>query len=145
MNLQELQDEWAKDSLVDDDHLDKESARIPNLHQKYLKFLMEFKMKLTKQRAEFHQLRRLKIRYYNGELGREELEEHGWEQYQGIKPIKSVQDDLLHGDDDLIKMTVRISYLEDMVYATESIMKSISSRGWDIKNSIEWKKFISGA
>ena len=34
-------------------------------------------MKLTKHRAEFHQLRRLKIRYYNGELGREELEEHG--------------------------------------------------------------------
>ena len=80
MNLQELQDEWAKDSLVDDDHLDREAVRIPNLHQKYLKFLMEFKMKLTKQRAEFHQLRRLKIRYYNGELGREELEEHGWEQ-----------------------------------------------------------------
>ena len=145
MNLQELQDEWAKDRLVDDAPLDREAVRIPNLHQKYLKFLMEFKMKLTKQRAEFHQLRRLKIRYYNGELGREELEEHGWEQYQGIKPIKSVQDDLLHGDDDLIKMTVRISYLEDMVYATESIMKSISSRGWDIKNSIEWKKFISGA
>ena len=106
---------------------------------------MEFNMKLTKQRAEFHQLRRLKIRYYNGELGREELEEQGWEQYQGVKPIKSAQDDLLHGDDDLIKHTVRISYLEDMVYATESIMKSISSRGWDIKNSIEWKKFISGA
>ena len=145
MNLQELQDEWAKDSLVDDDHLDKEAVRIPNLHQKYLKFLMEFKMKLTKQRAEFHQLRRLKIRYYNGELGREELEEHGWEQYQGIKPIKSVQDDLLHGDDDLIKMTVRISYLEDMVYASESIMKSIASRGWDIKNSNKKKKFISGA
>ena len=145
MNLQVLQDEWAKDCLVDYDHLDKEAVRIPNLHQKYLKFLMEFKMKLTKQREEFNQLRRLKIRYYNGELGREELEEHGWEQYQGIKPIKSVQDDLLHGDDDLIKMTVRISYLEDMVYATESIMKSISSRGWDIKNSIEWKKFISGA
>ena len=41
MNLQELQDEWAKDSLVDDDHLDKESARIPNLHQKYLKFLLD--------------------------------------------------------------------------------------------------------
>ena len=129
MNLQELQDEWAKDSMVDDDHLDKEAVRIPNLHQKYLKFLMEFKMKLTKQRAEFHQLRRLKIRYYNGELGREELEEQGWEQYQGVKPIKSAQDDLLHGDDDLIKHTVRISYLEDMVYATESIMKSISSRG----------------
>jgi hypothetical protein len=106
---------------------------------------MEFKMKLTKQRAEFHALRRLKIRYYNGELGRDELVELGWEQYQGIKPIKSAQDDLLHGDKELIDQTVRISYLEDMVYATESIMKSISSRGWDIKNSIEWKKFISGA
>jgi hypothetical protein len=106
---------------------------------------MEYKLKLTKHRAEFHALRRLKIRYYNGELSREELQEHDWDQYQGIKPIKSVQDDLLHGDDDLIKMTVRISYLEDMVYACESIMKSISGRGWDIKNSIEWKKFISGA
>ncbi len=145
MNLQQLQDEWSKDSIVDDDHLDKEAVRIPNLHQKYLKFLMEFKMKLTKQRAEFHALRRLKIRYNNGELGRDELVELGWEQYQGIKPIKSAQDDLLHGDKELIDQTVRISYLEDMVYATESIMKSISSRGWDIKNSIEWKKFISGA
>ena len=42
-------------------------------------------------------------------------------------------------------MTVRISYLEDMVYATEIIKKSISRRGGDIEHSIEWKKFISGA
>ena len=69
-------------------------------------------------------------------------ENHLRDQFQRNSLSKGYKND---GDDDLIKMTVRISYLEDMVYATESIMKSISSRGWDIKNSIEWKKFISGA
>ena len=40
MTLEELQLEWEKDSRIDDDHLDRESIRTPQLHAKYLHHLI---------------------------------------------------------------------------------------------------------
>ena len=50
----------------------------------------------------------------------------------------------LQGDFDLIKKQDRISYYETVVSFLESVLRSIHSRGWDIKNAIEWHKFTNG-
>ena len=53
-------------------------------------------------------------------------------------------DEQLDGDFDLIKKKDRIAYWETIVDTLERILRSISSRGFDIKHAIEWHKFTNG-
>ena len=145
MNIEQLQEEWAKDCQIDDDHLDRESVRTPNLHAKYLNHLISFKMKHAAHSTEYNSLRVKKFRYYRGELSRPELEMNGWEQWQGIKPLRNEMDEFLNGDSDLIKAKMKIDYLKSIIEYLESILYQIKGRDWQIRNAITWKQFISGA
>lgn len=144
VELDKLQTMWQQDCKIDDIELGKESINTPNLHAKYLTILSTVKLNLRKEQSDYAKLRRYKWRYYRGELSREELEQLGWEQYLGAKPLKNEMDEQLEGDFDLIKKKDKIVYLETVVFFLETVMRSISSRGWDIKNAIEWHKFTNG-
>jgi hypothetical protein len=89
-------------------------------------------------------LRKSKFRYYRGELSRDELTEYGWEQWQGVKPMKNEMDEFLTGDSDLNTLEVKIKYLETMIYLLESILGQIKARDWQLKTAVEWKKFLAG-
>lgn len=145
MNLEELQNTWAEDCIIDDNHLDRESVNTAKLHSKYLNELIAYKLKLAKMRADYNTLRQAKFRYYRGELSKEELQLLGWAQWQGIKPLKNEMEEFLGGDGDLNNMEVKQEYIQSVVDFLESIMNQIKARDWQIRNSIEWKKFISGA
>ena len=41
-------------------------------------------------------------------------------------------------------MENKIVYLEVVVKYVDGVLKSISARGWDIKNAIQWKNFEAG-
>lgn len=144
MNIEELQDMWDVDSAIDDNYLGEASTTTPKLHAKYIKILINKKLMQIKMQSEYNILRKNKFRYYRGELSRNELESLGWEQWQGIKPLKNEMDEFLTGDDDLNKLQLRVEYLNTMVYMLESVMQQIKSREWQIKNGIEWKKFLAG-
>jgi hypothetical protein len=144
MNIEELQDMWDVDSAIDDNYLGEASTTTPKLHAKYIKILINKKLLQIKMQSEYNILRKNKFRYYRGELSRTELESLGWEQWQGIKPLKNEMDEFLTGDDDLNKLQLRVEYLNTMVYMLESVMQQIKSREWQIKNGIEWKKFLAG-
>ncbi len=145
MNIEQLQEMWAVDCQIDDDRLDKEAVRTPNLHSKYLNILIANKLKLAKVKADYNTLRQAKFRYYRGEMGKQELEEYGWGQWQGAKPLKNEMDEFLSGDADLNKEFVRMEYVSAIVTFCESILNQIKSRDFQIKGAIDWKKFISGA
>ena len=144
MNIEELQNMWDVDSAIDDNYLGEASTTTPKLHAKYIKILINKKLLQIKMQSEYNILRKNKFRYYRGELSRTELESLGWEQWQGIKPLKNEMDEFLAGDDDLNKLQLRVEYLNTMVYMLESVMQQIKSREWQIKNGIEWKKFLAG-
>lgn len=145
MNLQQLQDEWAQDTILDDDHLDRESIKTPNLHSKYLNQLIRYKMQLAQAKSAHSSLRTKKFRYYRGEMSRDELMNAGWDQWQGVKPLKAEMNEFLEGDDDLLKSQMKIEYVQGVVEFLESVMGQIKSRDWQIRNAIQWKTFISGA
>ena len=86
MKLSDLQQEWGKDSEIDDLNLGKESTRVPLLHSKYITYLSNVRLKLRKAESDYYNLRRLKYRYYRGELTLQELSTNEWEQWQGNKP-----------------------------------------------------------
>ena len=144
MNIEQLQEEWDKDCEIDDNYLGEHATKTPKLHAKYIRFLVNVKLKHTKLQSDYNLLRKNKFRYYRGELSREELQAHDWAQWQGIKPLKNEMDEFLSGDSDLNTLRVKIDYLETMIYFLESVLGQIKSRDWTIKTAVEWKKFLAG-
>ena len=145
MNIDEIHEMWKEDCQIDDDHLDTESIKTPNLHAKYLRIVMNFKMKLSALQVEYNTLRQKKFRYYRGEMGKDELTELGWQQWQGVKPLKNEMEEFLEGDADLNKINMKCEYIKHVIEALDSIMSQLKARDWQIRNSIEWKKFIAGS
>lgn len=145
MNIEQLQNEWDVDCIIDENHLDNEAVKSPTLHAKYLKHLVQAKLKLAKLKSDYNTLRQVKFRYYRGELSREDLQELGWNQWQGLKPLKNEMDEFLSGDSDLNTLNVKIEYISTMVAMVESIMGQIKSRDWEIRSAVDFKKFIAGS
>lgn len=144
MNIEELQEEWNNDSAIDDNRLDRESIHSAKLHAKYLKHLIQCKLKIAKMKADYNVMRQNKFRWYRGELSRDELNSLGWNQWQGVKPLKNEMDEFLTGDADLNSLNIKIEYISAMLTMLESIMMQIKSRDWQIRSAVDFKKFIAG-
>ena len=61
-----------------------------------------------------------------------------------LKILKADLSIYIDADEEMIDATNKILYLETIIKYCDSILKSITSRGWDIKNAIEWRKFEAG-
>jgi hypothetical protein len=144
MKLSDLQEEWTKDSPINETNLGSEAARVPLLHSKYVAYLGKVRLQLRKAESDYFNTRRKKYKYYRGEMSREELEEEGWIQFQGNKPLKNEMDEFLQCDGDLIELQDKVEYFKTVQYTLEQIIRSLNSRTWDIKSSIEWVKFTNG-
>ena len=144
ISLQELQEMWQEDCKVDQLNLGQESTRIPELHSKYLNHLTTLRLQCRKAQSELLKHRRLKWKYYRGELDQKELNDLGWDQYLGNAPLNNQMNDFLDTDPDVIKQTDKVEYLETCLYQLESILKQVGSRSFDIRNAIEWTKFTNG-
>lgn len=144
MTLEELLQEYEKDAAISDTKLDLESIKTPKLHHKYLTLLMGFRMKRVQRESLVNEQRTLRFRYYRGELSREMLQELGWQQYQGVKPLKNEMEEILKGDPILAKTKKELDYLNEMIYALEEILKQIKARDWNIKSAIDFKRYQAG-
>ena len=143
MTLDELQQAWAVDCVIDEQNPDKASAKSPQLHSKYLNELISFKMKLNKIQLDMLELKNAKTKYFRGEMTREELNERGWVQWQ-YKTLKSEIESLLDGDSDMQKLYAREAYVKTTIYFLESVIGEIRSRSFHCKNIITWMQFRSG-
>ena len=144
MKLSEIQDMWTKDAKINELDLGKSSIQIAELHAKYLNILTNTKLQLRKCEADYLRLRRTKFKYYRGEMTLDELKEHNWNQYQGLKPLKNEVEDIVNCDEDVIRCIDKVEYMKAMLYQLEQIIRSLNGRGWEIKNAIEWTKFTNG-
>lgn len=143
MTFEDLQREIEKDLSFDETQLDIESLRIPQLHNKYLKFLYSEKLLLKKLRNDMGELSRVKYEYYTGKMDETALKHHGWEPFQ-LRVLKNDVDMYLESDKDIIKLRGRIQLQEERVEYLEATVKGIANRGWLIRNAIDWKKFLGG-
>lgn len=143
MKIEELHLEWENDCKIDK-NLDQASVLIPHLHSKYVALWSTAKLKLAKEKKERNILKRNKFKYYRGELSKEELTSLGWEQFQLRKVLKGEMENVLDGDPDIANQELKVEYLETMVGFLDQVLAELKSRTWDIKNAIEYKKFIAG-
>lgn len=144
MKLDDVLVMWEADSAIDDNHLGEASTATAKLHAKYIKILIDAKLRKSKLDIDYNNLRKLKFRYYRGEMTRGELAELGWEQWQYNKPLKAEMDEFLKGDEDLAKIQARVEYIDTFIYALESIMQQIKQRDFQLSNGIKWKQFLAG-
>ena len=144
MTLDELQQSWAIDCVIDEQNPDKASARSPHLHSKYVNELVAYKMKISKIQLDMINLKGTKTKYFRGELTREELNELGWAQWH-LKTLKSEIDGLIDADPDMQKLYARESYMKTAIYFLESVMGEIRSRSFHCRNIVDFAKFRAGS
>jgi hypothetical protein len=143
MNLSDYQNYAKNDLVLDETQLEIESLKTPQLHSKYLNFLMDEKLQLTKLQHDFKVLRKKKWLYYTGKISQEELEEEGWETFE-LTILKTDLDKFLDSDEDLQNIHIRIKYRETIVDYLQEIIKIINNRQWNIRSAIDWLKFTNG-
>jgi hypothetical protein len=143
MKLEEIQSLWEKDSVIDRSELGEESLKIPQLHSKYYKIYSDERMSLRKLDYQYINLKIQKYSYYYGSMSEEELKERGWEP----NPLKILKSDIpmyIESDSDIIAIQAKIDMQKEKVEFVESVIKTFSTRGYQIKSAIDWAKFQVG-
>lgn len=143
MKLEDILSEWAKDSKIDNTELDKESLKIPSLHNKYLKMYTIENLKLKRMMHDFKDLERDKFEYYSGKMCQEDLTERGWSQFDH-KLLKQDIPRYLESDRELITILLKIDYQREKVDTVKSILSNINGRSFNIGNAIKWQQFLNG-
>ena len=140
MNLDMIQDLWEQDSKIDDDNLHSESTKIPSLHSKYYKLYNNSLVLKKSQENKYKILKKEKWQYYTGRAEPEVYAEYPFDH----KVLKGDLDKYLDADEDIIKCLTKIDYYQMMLDYLDSIIKTILNRTYQLKNAIEWQKFIRG-
>ena len=143
MKFEEIQKLWTSDCNIDETELAQESVKIPQLHNKYLILYSNEKLRLKTQRFEHSKLVKLKKEYYGGRMSQEELEAVDWEPFQ-YKLLKADVEQYVDADDNVIESKKILALQEEKVDYLEAIVKGLSTRGYLIKNAIDWKRFTEG-
>ena len=141
MNLEQIQDMWQKDSVIDPDNLHDESLKIPQLHSKYYTIYNTITLLRERARETYNRVRLERYNYYAGKAPAEVYEEEPF-------PYKVREKDAiqryLEADEKLTSIDLKVRYYDVMLEFLEEVIKNISNRTFQIKNAIEWHRFQAG-
>ena len=141
INLEKIQSMWQEDCKIDIDNMHEESIKIPQLHSKYHEILNNLILLRTKAQKIQKSVRHERYEYYSGKADPDVYEREPF-------PKKVRDKDALirymDADDRVSDANLKVEYYDVMINYTESILKQISNRTYQIKNSIEWHKFQAG-
>lgn len=145
MTLDEILKEWANDAPINKNKLDEESLNISVLHAKYISLFARERALYMKMLREKTRVFELLVEYYNGNMTNEECETL-LNRKQSLKDhtklpkdflTKKIENDPLYSD-----MILKIGIQETKLETLKDILKTVHSRNFLIKNTIEFKKFM---
>ena len=141
INHDKIQSMWQEDCNIDIDNMHEESIKVPQLHSKYHEILNNLILLRTKAQKIQKNVRHERYEYYSGKADPDVYEKEPF-------PKKVRDKDALirymDADDRVSDANLKVEYYDVMINYTESILKQISNRTYQIKNSIEWHKFQAG-
>lgn len=143
MKFEDIFEEWKKDSEIDRTELANESLRIPKLHHKYYMMLVTEKTLLKKLEADMKQLRLSKYEFYS-QGHTEETRALGWTLPARGMILKADIPMYMEADKNIVDLSLRIGMQQEKVEFLESIIKSFQTRGYIIKNAIDFMKWTNG-
>lgn len=143
MKIDDIYNEWETDSHIDRTELGNESLKIPKLHHKYFKIFTHERLLLRKLEADLKQLKIMKHEFYT--LGpTEETHEKGWQLPPQGRILKSDVNNYIEADQDIVNLSLKIGIQHEKIELLQSIIKSLTNRGFNIKAAIDWEKFKVG-
>lgn len=141
MTIEEIEEMWKRDSVIDPDNLHEESLKIPQLHSKYHNIHNMITLLRERARETYSTVYLERHNYYTGKAPAEVYVENPF-------PYKVRDKDALQrhidADERLNKLDMKIRYYNVMLKFLEDIIKTIHNRGFQIKNSIDFMKFTAG-
>ena len=141
MNLEQFQEMWKKDSVIDTDLYCEESTKAPQLHMKYMEFHNTFSLMKKERELEMKRLIKEKWLYYKGKAPSSVYKETPFDFKLTTKEEINM---FIEADDAICKLQFKIDYIEQVLLYLDSILRMINNRNFQIKNAIEWEKFKNG-
>ena len=141
MNLEQIQEMWQRDSVIDPDNLHDESLKVPQLHSKYYTIYNTITLLREKSRDSY---KRVKLERYNYYTGKAPAEVYVEDPFPYKVREKDAIQRYLDADDKLTTIDLKIRYYDVMLKFLEEIIKNISGRTYQIKNAIDWHQFQAG-
>ena len=140
MTLDEIQNLWKDDCVIDPDNLHLESIKITSLHSKY--FIIYNNLNILKKSEEdrLKQTRFSRWQYYTGKIPADDISSERCDH----KVIKQDLDKYMDSDITLRKIIAKIDHYQIIINYLDSILKTIKDRTYQIKNAIEFQKFTHG-
>ncbi len=143
MKLEDIFTEWDQDSRINRSDLADEVLRIPRLHHKYFKMYTNERLILRKYEAELKQLKLAKHEFFT--MGpTEETHAKGWQLPPQGKILRSDVNNYIDADQEVVNLTLKIGIQQEKLELLESIIKSLTNRGFNIKAAIDFENFRSG-
>jgi hypothetical protein len=143
MKIDDIYTLWEKDSQIDPTQLSEESLKIPKLHHKYFQILTNERLLLKKYQTELNTLKLEKYEFYT-QVPSKETNEKGWTFPAKGMVLKQEVPIYLDGDKQIIDLSLKIGVQQEKVDLLESIIKSFTNRGFQIRAAIDWNKFTMG-
>ena len=141
MNLDEIQEMWQRDSVIDPDNLHDESLKIPQLHSKYYTLYNTITLLREKSRESYSRVKLERYNYYSGKAPAEVYEQEPFP-YK-VRDKEALQRHM-DADEKLSTVELKVRYYDTELKFLEEIIKNISNRTYQIKNAIEWQQFQAG-
>ena len=141
INLDKIQSMWQEDCKIDIDNMHEESIKVPQLHSKYHEILNNLILLRTKAQKIQKSVRHERYEYYSGKA---DPDVYAREPFPKKVRDKDALIRYMDADDRVSDANLKVEYYDVMINYTESILKQISNRTYQIKNSIEWHKFQAG-
>ena len=137
MKIDDIMKKWEEDSSIDDQNLDGESLKIPNIHAKYLEMYTKEKRSLREMKTHWKLLfqqrweavisKNGKAPEHNIRISKTELERH----YVAADEVLQNAEKVMNEQED------KVDYLK-------SVLSIIENRSFHINNAINWRKFVAG-
>ena len=141
IDLPTLQQMWEKDSKIDIDNLHTESLNIPVLHAKYYDIYNNFMLLRKKAEQQKKNTRHERYEYYSGKA---DPDVYIKDPFPKKIRDKDTMNKYLDADERLSNVSMKIEYYDVMLRYIGEILKQITNRTYQIKNSIEFMRFTSG-
>lgn len=144
MKLEEILQEWERDSQLDTIEIDHSALGIAKLHHKYYNILTRERLLLRKKEAELKALKLDKYEFFTDGPTQEQIEK-GWKLPAKGKILRADVSMYLDADSEIIKANLTLSYQKEKIDLLESIIKTIGNLGFHLKTAVDYRRLQAGS
>jgi len=147
VNIDNLMEEWSKDSVINDTEPGLEIVKISSLRSKYLRILSHHNMVVKKLEIDYKKRRHILGEYFEGNLNKpEDLETYGFKEPCLVKAgSRSKIPMMLDSNEELNNILMRKILNQEIVNACTDIIKELHSRTFQLKAYMDWHRFMNGS